>query len=90
MKVIYNSSIPGIFGANGLTLYPYIFISVRSTDTRAPTILSHEMVHIDQVKRYGFFKFYMLYLVYYIRYGYKEHPFEKEAYEKQINPVIPS
>jgi hypothetical protein len=41
--------------------------------------LVHELCHVEQVKRLGSVKFFVLYLLYSIRYGYVNNPFEVEA-----------
>ena len=50
--------------------------------TREPTpkLWRHEMVHVDQYRRYGL-AFLPLYLWLYARHGYAAHPFEREADE---------
>jgi hypothetical protein len=39
----------------------------------------HEMAHIEQFRRYGFFRFIVLYLVESLRKGYHNNRFEVEA-----------
>ncbi|MBX9850241.1 MAG: hypothetical protein K2X86_00610 [Cytophagaceae bacterium] len=41
--------------------------------------LKHELVHIKQYERYGFFRFIFLYLIESIRKGYYNNKFEAEA-----------
>lgn len=41
--------------------------------------LRHEMVHIEQFQRYGFFRFLFLYLAEWVRKGYYNNKFEVEA-----------
>jgi hypothetical protein len=50
--------------------------------TREPTdgLWRHELVHVDQYRRYGL-AFLPLYLRAYARHGYAAHPFEREARE---------
>ena len=50
--------------------------------TREPTprLWRHEMVHVDQYRRYGL-AFLPLYLWFYARHGYVAHPMEREADE---------
>ena len=60
-----------------ITIAPFIFFNgVPSEETR-----THELVHIAQVNRLGWLKFYILYLYYSWKYGYRQNPFEKEAYK---------
>lgn len=45
--------------------------------------LRHELVHIEQYKRYGTIKFIVFYIWYSIKYGYYNNPLEIEAREKE-------
>ncbi len=40
----------------------------------------HEMVHWQQYKRFGVLGFYLLYLYYTLKFGYRNNPMEIEAY----------
>ena len=42
----------------------------------------HELVHVEQFKRYGFYKFLFLYFVESIKMGYYKNKFEVEARQK--------
>lgn len=42
-------------------------------------IMAHERKHLEQIEEYGSWKFVFKYLLYTIRYGYKNNPFEIEA-----------
>ena len=67
-------------GFGGVTLPWAIYIlPERMDDTE---LRRHEIVHWEQKRRMGTVKFYFLYLVYWLRYGYKNHPFEIEARER--------
>ena len=46
-----------------------------------PTDLTkrHELVHISQIKDLGFFKFYGSYFVDFLKKGYKNNKYEKDA-----------
>lgn len=46
----------------------------------------HEMAHVEQYRRYGLFRFLVLYLWYSIRFGYYNNPFEIEARAKEKEP----
>lgn len=46
-------------------------------------LLAHELVHVEQYHRLGFFKFLYNYMKSHYKYGYKDNPFEIEAYLKQ-------
>ena len=46
----------------------------------------HETIHERQAKECGgWFRFYARYLMYWVRYGYINNPFEKEAYSNQFD-----
>lgn len=46
-------------------------------------LLRHELVHIEQIKREGRLRFAVKYLWYLAKYGYRENPYEREAYAKE-------
>jgi hypothetical protein len=89
MKIrhIENSKLAKLIGYN-ITLYPFIFyIGVPTED-----VVVHEMVHVAQVERLGWFKFYTSYLWEYFKLraigvpkitAYMQIPYEIEAYDKQ-------
>lgn len=62
-----------------ITLYPFIFYNTNTINYKEnfKTLQKHEMVHVEQVKKIGFFKFYFTYL-----FGKKDE-YEKEAYRKE-------
>lgn len=91
MKIFHikNSLIARILNVEAIVVYPFIFFRTKSPNE---ILISHEMVHVDQIKREGVFKFYFKYLLEYSLLRYKKVPhyeayrsisFEKEAYEKQ-------
>jgi hypothetical protein len=63
---------------DGITLYPFIFYRGQPADW----LRKHEWVHVMQVRRHGWLKFYVMYLYYQVRFGYEKNPFEIEAYSK--------
>lgn len=66
---------PKRFSGMAITIAPFIFYNgVMSEELKR-----HELVHIEQVKRLGWIRFYLTYLWYIARYGYKNNPFEVEA-----------
>lgn len=46
---------------------------------RNKTWLRHELKHVEQYQKLGYFRFIVLYLWYSFRYGYYNNPFELEA-----------
>ena len=65
-------------GQAAITLPPFGIYAVpeRRNDMY---LTKHELVHWEQYKRMGAVMFYLTYLWYQIRYGYKHNPMEIEA-----------
>jgi hypothetical protein len=61
VRIIYDHWIPRKLGVTGITLYPFIFFDAPADKIPAST-LHHEMIHVEQIGRHGFIKFYVLYL----------------------------
>jgi hypothetical protein len=91
MKIFHvkNSLLCRIINVDAIVLYPFIFFHSKVPDE---ILISHEMVHVEQIKREGMFKFYFKYLFEYLVLRCKKIPhskayhsisFEIEAYEKQ-------
>ena len=49
----------------------------------------HEMIHLEQFRRYGKWRFTMLYILESIRNGYWNNRFEVEARDAELNESIP-
>jgi hypothetical protein len=71
---------------NGITIYPFIFFKQRKEDI-SDRLFRHELEHIYQVRREGWLKFYIKYLYYQIRLGYRNIPYEVEARAVQFNAL---
>lgn len=89
MKVT-NCKILKPFNINAIVLYPFVFYCEKHPDDK---IISHEQVHLDQIKQDGVVKFYAKYLWEYVvgrRQGlshdqaYRNISYEKEAYSKVV------
>ena len=50
-----------------------------------PRWVKHELCHIEQFKRYGFFRFAMMYLWESMRKGYYKNKYEVEAREAELD-----
>ena len=61
----------------GITLWPFVLVA----DKKDKLLVEHEMVHIEQARRGWVVGFYLKYLYYHYRYGYKKNPYEIEARE---------
>lgn len=91
MKIrhIYNSKLAKLINVEAIMLYPFIFYE----DKQPSQILKkHEMIHVMQLRKIGFFSFYLSYVLYYLAglllyknsyYSYRNIPYEKEAFENQ-------
>jgi hypothetical protein len=88
-KHVTNSIFAKLLKVDAITIYPFIFYSMKFP---SKTLKQHEMIHVDQVRELGWFKFYFSYLLEYIRLyrkyknqntAYFNISYEKEAYKKQ-------
>ena len=52
---------------------------------RNPRWVKHELCHIEQFKRYGFFRFIVMYLWESMRKGYYKNKYEVEAREAELH-----
>lgn len=91
-RYYFNSKIPKLFKADGITLYPCVFIASGKATAESSGLLAHEQTHVEQIQKIGFWSFYVSYFLYYFagRLHHKNHkdaylqiPFEIEAYNVQ-------
>lgn len=68
-------------------LFPNTIFAKKEYADNVNTI-AHEIVHVDQIKEYGLFLFWIRYLYLLAKHGYTNHPMEIEARGLQNNPVI--
>lgn len=75
--------------ANGITIYPFIFLAVKNIVNE-----NHEKIHLCQQKEMLIIPFFVLYIIYFIlnlfwyrnfRKAYRNIPFEKEAFDNELN-----
>lgn len=66
----------------GRVLYPFMLFSQSKEDV-TDGLFRHEMQHVYQVRRMGWWKFHFKYLWLVVKRGYEMHPFELEAVERQ-------
>jgi len=78
IRIKKNHWLPKRLKVLGITIYPYIFVRVKKPSAR---LIAHELVHIDQVRSVGWFRFYISYLLYY-RAGQIRGLSDKAAYLK--------
>lgn len=83
---IYHCTFLKRFKIKAIVLYPFVLYQDKVPDS---DIVSHEIIHLDQIKRLGATKFYLRYLKEYAigrKHGlshdeaYRQISFEKEAY----------
>lgn len=85
------------FGMAAITLYPYILYSRSAVHHLYddPASMKHEFVHVEQIRRDGWFVFYTTYLYHWVREwlrgtkwldAYYKIPYEVEAYKREIEP----
>ncbi len=89
IRLIRNSRLAKLIKVDGIVLYPFIFCSAIKPSVK---IINHELIHIQQVKRVGFIRFYFTYLKEYIQFrgkgfnhsdAYFAISYEVEAYTHQ-------
>ena len=89
LRIKFNHWLPRLLGDGAITLYPFILVVCSKELALQDDILSHEMVHIEQVRTLGWLNFYSHYLWYFFKSyvktwsfytAYMAIPFEIEAY----------
>lgn len=73
-------------GTAGFVFYPWVMFK-RSPEEVTDRLFRHEMEHVYQVQRDGWFTFYLKWLFWTIRYGYRNNPYEVEARAVQDTPL---
>lgn len=96
--VVQNSRVAELLKVSGITLYPFIFIICSYEKACGGHLMAHEWIHIKQVRKHGWLKFYISYLWYFFKarrkgldqfQAYMAIPYEKEAYENQRLQAVP-
>jgi hypothetical protein len=85
MKIVYNNIIP-FRGFAAMMFFGVIFARkfAKPLSLRA---INHEEIHCAQAKECGgYVLFYLKYLCQWVKYGYRNCPFECEAYDNDRNP----
>jgi hypothetical protein len=86
MKIVYNNIIP-FRGFSAMMFFGVIFARKSAKPLSFRTI-NHEAIHDAQAKECGgYVLFYLMYLCLWVRYGYRNCPFEREAYRNELNPA---
>ena len=92
--IIYNCLLTQIIELDGIVLFPFVLISTKEDET-LPSVIKHELTHVRQIYREGFFSFYYQYLcliiknkLYYTSNSlFSNNFFEDEAYEIENEPL---
>lgn len=67
---------------SGIVIWPRVYF-LQPGQYISETLFRHELEHCYQVMRLGLVKFFFLYIYYRLRYGYRNHPLEIEAWDAQ-------
>ncbi len=67
----------------------YLWNTARSEFLADPAWVRHELCHVEQFRRYGFFRFLWLYLRESLRHGYEENKYELEARAAERQEAFP-
>ena len=92
--LIYNCLFTQIMKLDGLVLFPFVLISTKEEET-LPSVIKHELTHVRQIYREGFFSFYFQYVCmmmknisYFTTYSlFSNNSFEDEAYNIENEPL---
>ena len=80
MRVIYSNIIP-FPGYRAMMLFGVIFARKKAYPLSEYTI-NHEAIHREQARDCGgYIPYYIVYIWHWIRRGYRQNPFEREAYD---------
>ncbi len=85
LRVVYNSRLVRK-GYYAWVLFPFMFFRQAQVDVTDQNF-RHEMQHVYQVLRYGWWAFYIKYLWLLYKHGYEAHPYEIEAVASEALPL---
>lgn len=66
----------------GAITMPWQTVYVLPERVKDAGLVKHELVHVEQIKRLGAWRWTWQYLTGLLRYGYRDNPLEAEAREK--------
>jgi hypothetical protein len=90
-RIRYDHWFPKLIRRRGIVLYPFVLISFSEPEALRTRILHHEWIHIRQIRRDGYLRFYCVWLGQLVknlfRYknydkAYRNISYEVEAYKK--------
>lgn len=73
------------FWATGQAIHPRVILVKKYQGAIPVGVVAHELVHVEQMKRFGYFPFLIRYFRNYFRFGYKNNPFEQEARSESLS-----
>lgn len=102
-RIIYRKRIfPWDGRLRGIVLWPFVFMRPYEFFTGSnieykqklekeynERLYRHELEHCYQIKRQGIFSFYFNYVLTSMKTGYKKHPMELEAWDRENDPLTP-
>ena len=98
IKMKFGHWLPKKLGFTAITLYPFIFFAYTKEQAIRYNVVNHEWIHVTQIRKLGWFKFYIDYLwQYWVNYrkykqqfpAYMAISYEVEAYHSQSQFPLP-
>ena len=98
VRVIEDSWFANMIVGKNITIYPFIFLMTSKQQAMNDKILNHEYIHILQVRKLGWLKFYSSYILEYAKNLFKYRDMEKayenisyevEAYQNMYTQELP-
>lgn len=98
VKVRQNHWLPRLLKVTGITLYPRIYLADSYEDAQNNFILNHEFIHVAQIRKQGWVKWYLTYLWNYAKMfaifrnqneAYLNIPAEAAAYAGEVTTPYP-
>lgn len=86
LQIVYNFPLFQRLNIGGMVLYPFMLFK-RSKEEVTDKLFRHELEHVYQVRRLGWFKFYFSYLWLRIKHKHGDHPYEMEANAHENDPL---
>ena len=86
LKIRYSVSRFIMGRYRGKVLYPFVLFS-QAQEEVSDQLFRHELEHVYQIRRNGWFKFYFMYLVWAVKYGYLNIPYEIDARLAENTPL---
>jgi len=99
IQIKYNHWFPKIVRRKGVILYPFILFSYSKNQAIKERFFQHEWIHVEQIRKKGFLRFYTSYPLQFIinlfKYKFNVHNaytninYEIEAYKKMWKTKLP-